>query len=175
MTSRAHRILEAAEKLQEAINILDKCQAGDWRGQISPLKHQLMDAIKPYPDEIRAIARQAWDDEGSDQARRAIASWQLDDDYNATNQEMERLQEHLNEGHKLFPETLLQDIAEQLDKLQPKFIWHAGEDHPAGLRACIWCGLVERASADFHKPGCPVVKLYELRKQIKSEGAPGGE
>ena len=42
--------------------------------------------------------------------------------------------------------------------LAQKCVSYAGEDFPAGYRACVWCGLIESSSKEFHKPGCPVVK-----------------
>lgn len=55
----------------------------------------------------------------------------------------------------------LQEVREELEKLLPMCIV-GSEDHPAHYRACIWCGLIEGSSIDFHKHDCPVVKLRRL-------------
>ena len=62
-TSRSRLILEAILKLEAAIKILDDCQVGDWRGEISPVKHALQDAMVPHIERIREIALQAYFDE----------------------------------------------------------------------------------------------------------------
>lgn len=167
---RSEQILHAVELLREAIRTLDNAQVGDWRGQISPIKHQLMDAINPLVDPITAVAYQAYQDEGSDQAKRLIASMQLDDDYRATQYQADKLEEHLKMGDAVFPEHPLgAEVKEALQKLLPKCTYPAGEDHPASFRSCIYCGLIEEASADFHKPDCPVMVLRLVLRNANHE------
>ena len=62
-TSRSRLLLEAILKLEAAVKILDDCQVGDWRGEVSPVKHALMDAIAPHIESIRKFALQAYFDE----------------------------------------------------------------------------------------------------------------
>jgi hypothetical protein len=62
-SSRSRLLLEAILKLEAAVKILDDCQVGDWRGEVSPVKHAVMDAIAPLKEQIRQIAMQAYLDE----------------------------------------------------------------------------------------------------------------
>lgn len=56
----------------------------------------------------------------------------------------------------------LREVREELEKLLPKCTYWAGEDNPPGFGGCVWCGLIESPSIDFHKPDCPVMKLRRL-------------
>lgn len=49
-----------------------------------------------------------------------------------------------------------------LSRILTKCTFSAGEDHPASYRACIWCGLIEDRSEEFHKPDCPVVEAKRM-------------
>ena len=60
---RSRALLEVIDMLTDAVNRLDDLQAGDWRNAISPVKHELRDAVSPIAEKIRAIARQEYEDE----------------------------------------------------------------------------------------------------------------
>ncbi len=60
----------------------------------------------------------------------------------------------------------LSEIKRELEKLLPRCTGGAGEDNPAGYRACVWCGIVEGPASDFHRSDCPVIKLYHINHQL---------
>lgn len=60
---RSLRIAMAGHMIEDAIALLDACQSGDWRGQISPVKHALRDATWPLLEQVFKIAQQAYIDE----------------------------------------------------------------------------------------------------------------
>ena len=56
----------------------------------------------------------------------------------------------------------LQEVREELEKLLPKCTYNAPEGEPPSYHGCLWCGIIEGPSIDFHKPDCPVVRLRRL-------------
>lgn len=57
---RAEELIRIIGTLEQAIADLDDLQAGDIKGQISPIKHRIRDALAPEAEKLRAIAREEW-------------------------------------------------------------------------------------------------------------------
>lgn len=55
--SRAEAIIAIVQDLERCVYQLDALQVGDVKGRISPVKHELMDALRSPVDHIREIAQ----------------------------------------------------------------------------------------------------------------------
>ena len=55
--NRAQALLAIIHKLNDCVVELDNLQAGDVQGRISPVKHELRDALYPITEKIRLIAQ----------------------------------------------------------------------------------------------------------------------